>query len=45
MYIKNIDDYVMDGIIITLDEHFEDKFKNDYKVFNLIANETLKESD
>lgn len=45
LYIKNIDDYVMDGIIMTLDDHFKDKYKNDYKVFNLIANETLKESD
>lgn len=45
MHIKNIDDYVMDGIIITIDKHFKEKFKNDYKVLSLIVDDTLKESD
>lgn len=45
MYFKNIDDYVLNGDIITLDPHFKDKFKNDYKVLSLIVNGTLKESD
>lgn len=45
MHIKNIDDYVMSGAIVTLDNQFKDKCKKDYKVLTLIANETLKESD
>ena len=45
MYFKNIDDYVLNGEIITLLPAFKEKFKKDYKVLSLIANDTLKESD
>lgn len=45
MYYKDIDDYVLNGIILTLSKDFQDKHTNDYKVFNLIVKESLKENE
>jgi len=45
LYLKNIDDYILNGEIITLLPSFKEKYKNDYKVLSIITNETLKESD
>lgn len=45
LHLKNIDDYVINGEIITYYESFKDKYSDDYKVFNLIVKDTLKESD
>ena len=45
MYLKNIDDYVLNGEIITLSSSFKEKYKNDYKVLSILTNDTLKESD
>lgn len=45
LHLKNIDGYVINGEIITLDTHFSEKFKKDFKVMSLIVNDTLKEGD
>ena len=45
MHVKNNDDYVLNGLIITLDSKFKEKYKNDFKVLNLMATDTLKESE
>ncbi len=43
-YIKNIDKYIIDGKILTLDDHIYKKYKNTMEVYNLIASDLLKES-
>ncbi len=43
-YIKNIDKYINQGSILTLDETISDKYKKSMKVFDEIANNLIKES-
>lgn len=44
MYIKNIDTYIMDGKIITLEPKMPNVFNKDYSVFMTIATDLLEES-
>ncbi len=43
-YIKDIDKYIINGKILTLDDHIYKKYKGAMKIYNLIANDLLKES-
>lgn len=43
-YIKNIDSYIMDGKIITLDPKMPSVFNKDYAVFMMIATDLFEES-
>ncbi len=43
-YIKNIDKYIIDGKILTLDKNIYTKNKAAMKIYNLIASDLLKES-
>lgn len=45
MYYKNIDDYVLSGTILTQTKEFKEKNANDYKIFNLIVKDSLKECE
>ena len=45
LHLKNVDDYILNSEIITLSSSFKDKYKNDFKVLSLIANDTLKEGE
>lgn len=44
MFIKNIDSYIMDGKIITLDPKMPNVFNKDYSVFMTIATDLFEES-
>ena len=44
MFIKNIDSYIMDGKIITLDPKMPNVFNKDYAVFMTVATDLLEES-
>ena len=44
MYIKNIDSYIMDGKIITLDPKMPNVFNKDYAVYMMIATDLFEES-
>ena len=41
LYLKDMDKYVMDGIIVTLDKKFPDYFFKDYKTYLTIATDIL----
>ena len=41
LYLKDIEKYIMDGIIITLDKKFSDYFMKDYKTYLIIATDIL----
>ena len=41
LFLKDIEKYVMDGIIITLDKKFSDYFMRDYKTYLIIATDIL----
>ena len=41
LYLKDMDKYIMDGIIITLDKKFPDYFFKDYKTYLTIATDIL----
>ena len=43
-YIKNIDKYIIEGNILTLNENIYKKYKEAMKIYNLIALDLLKES-
>lgn len=43
-YIKNIDKYIIEGKILTLDDNIYKKYKSASKIYNLIATDLLKES-
>lgn len=43
-YIKNIDKYIIDGKILTLDKNICKKCSKSIKIYNMIANDILKES-
>ena len=43
-YIKNIDKYIIEGNILTLNENIYKKYKEAMKIYNLIALDILKES-
>lgn len=43
-YIYNIDKYIIEGKILTLEKAFVSKHKEGIKIYNLIANDLLKES-
>ncbi len=43
-YIKNIDRYIIEGKILTLDKNIYKKYKHAMKIFNLIALDLLNES-
>ena len=43
-YIKNIDKYIIEGKILTLDDNVYKKYKNTIRIYNLIASDLLKES-
>ena len=43
MHINKIDDYIISGNILVLNKGFKDKYKDDYNVLNLIADDILKE--
>jgi len=45
MYLKNIDDYVLNGSIFTLSKEFMDKHSSDKRIFDLIIKDTLKENE
>ena len=41
LFLKDIEKYIMDGIIITLDSKFSDYFMRDYKTYLIIATDIL----
>ena len=41
LYLKDLDKYIMDGIIVTLDKNFPDYFFKDYKTYLTIATDIL----
>ena len=41
LYLKDMDKYIMDGIIVTLDKKFPDYFFNDYKTYLTMATDVL----
>lgn len=43
-YIKNMDKYIIDGKILTLDDNIYKKNKDAIKIYNMIASDLLKES-
>ena len=43
-YIKNIDNYIIEGKILTLDNLINRKHKDAFKIYNLIVSDILKES-
>ena len=43
-YIKNIDKYIIDGDILTLDEKIYKKHKKAMRIYDMIANDLIKES-
>ena len=43
-YIKNIDKYIIDGEILTLDDKVYKKYKKAMKIYEMIANDLTKES-
>jgi len=43
-YIKNIDKYIIEGNILTLNENIYKKYKEAMKIYNLIALDIIKES-
>ena len=43
-YIKNIDKYIIEGKILTLQNSINRKYKSAYKIYNLIISDILKES-
>ena len=43
-YIKNIDKYIIEGEILTLDNKIYKKHKKAIKIYEMIANELIKES-
>lgn len=43
-FIKNIDKYIIEGKIITLDNSMSRRYKDAIKIYNLIINDILKES-
>lgn len=43
-YIRNIDKYIIEGKILTLDDNIYRRYKEGIKIYNLIANDLLKES-
>ena len=42
-YIKNIDKYIIDGKILTLNDNIYKKYKNAMKIYNLLCDDLLKE--
>lgn len=45
LFIKNIDEYIMRGEIFTLSKDFASKYKEEYRIFKLICEESLKENN
>ena len=43
-FIRNIDKYIIGGKILTLDNNIIKRYKDTYKIYNLIINDILKES-
>jgi len=43
-YIKNIDKYIIDGEILTLNDKIYKKYKRAIKVYEMIASDLMKES-
>ena len=43
-YIKNIDKYIIDGEILTLNDRIYKKHKNAMKIYEMIASDLVKES-
>ena len=43
-YIKNIDKYIIEGKILTLENSISKKYKEAFKIYNLIISDILKES-
>lgn len=44
LFLKNIDDYIMKGEIISLNPSFKDKYKKEFTTLKLICEDTLKEN-
>ena len=43
-FIKNIDKYIIEGVILTLSNNIYKRYKDAMKIYNLIVNDILKES-
>ena len=41
LYLKDMDKYIMEGIIVTLDKHFPDYFFKDYKTYLTMATDVF----